>query len=72
MSTGIGHSHPLYIQTVYDQVQKIGFYSNSVINRLREQLAERLGRISGYDDYSLLRTILTRRSSCGLRSSEPV
>jgi acetylornithine aminotransferase len=49
----IGHSHPHYIQAVYDQVQKIGFYSNSVINRLQEQLAERLGKISGYEDYSL-------------------
>ncbi len=49
----IGHSHPHYIQAVYGQVQKIGFYSNSVINRLQEQLAERLGKISGYEDYSL-------------------
>lgn len=49
----IGHSHPHYIQAVYDQVQKIGFYSNSVINRLQEQLADRLGKISGYEDYSL-------------------
>lgn len=49
----IGHSHPHYIQAVYDQVQKIGFYSNSVINRLQEQLADCLGKISGYEDYSL-------------------
>lgn len=49
----IGHSHPHYVQAVYDQVQKIGFYSNSVINILQQQLAERLGKISGYEDYSL-------------------
>ena len=49
----IGHSHPHYVQAIYDQVQKIGFYSNSVINTLQQQLASRLGKISGYDDYSL-------------------
>ena len=49
----IGHSHPHYIEKVTEQLNKIGFYSNSVINRLQEQLAERLGRISGYDDYQL-------------------
>ena len=49
----IGHSHPHYIQKVTDQLQKIGFYSNSVINKLQVELAERLGRISGYDDYQL-------------------
>ena len=49
----IGHSHPHYIQKVTEQLQKIGFYSNSVINKLQVQLAERLGRISGYDDYQL-------------------
>ena len=49
----IGHSHPHYIEKVTEQLQKIGFYSNSVINQLQQQLAERLGRISGYDDYQL-------------------
>ncbi len=49
----IGHSHPHYIDCVYKQLQKIGFYSNSVINKLQEELAHRLGKISGYDDYSL-------------------
>ena len=49
----IGHSHPHYIQKVTDQLRQIGFYSNSVINRLQEQLAERLGKASGYDDYQL-------------------
>ena len=49
----IGHSHPHYIKKVTEQLQKIGFYSNSVINKLQQQLAERLGKISGYDDYQL-------------------
>ena len=49
----IGHSHPHYIDCVYKQLQKIGFYSNSVINTLQQELAERLGKISGYEDYSL-------------------
>lgn len=49
----IGHSHPHYIDSVYKQLQKIGFYSNSVINKLQEELAHRLGKISGYADYSL-------------------
>ena len=49
----IGHSHPHYIRKVTEQLNKIGFYSNSVINKLQQELAERLGRISGYDDYQL-------------------
>ena len=49
----IGHSHPHYIEKVTEQVGKLGFYSNSVINKLQAELAERLGRISGYDDYQL-------------------
>ena len=49
----IGHSHPHYIEKVTEQLQKIGFYSNSVINKLQVELAERLSRISGYDDYQL-------------------
>ena len=49
----IGHSHPHYISKVTEQLQNIGFYSNSVINKLQVQLAERLGKISGYDDYQL-------------------
>ncbi len=49
----IGHAHPHYIQKVYEQLQQLGFYSNSVINKLQVELAERLGRISGYDDYQL-------------------
>ena len=49
----IGHSHPHYIEKVTEQLQKIGFYSNSVINMLQVELAERLGKISGYDNYQL-------------------
>ena len=49
----IGHSHPHYIQKVTEQLQKIAFYSNSVVNKLQQELAERLGRASGYEDYQL-------------------
>ena len=49
----VGHSHPHYIQKVTEQLQKIGFYSNSVINKLQVEFAERLGKISGYEDYQL-------------------
>ena len=49
----IGHSHPHYVEQVSKQLQTIGFYSNSVQNRLQEKLAQRLGLISGYDDYQL-------------------
>jgi len=49
----IGHAHPHYIQKVTEQLQMLGFYSNSVINKLQVELAERLGRICGYDDYQL-------------------
>lgn len=49
----IGHCHPHYVEAVSRQVSLLGFYSNSVVNDLQQQLAERLGRISGYDDYQL-------------------
>jgi len=49
----IGHSHPHYINKVTEQLGRIGFYSNSVINQLQQQLAARLGKASGYDDYQL-------------------
>ena len=49
----IGHSHPHYIEKLTEQLNKIGFYSNSVINKLQVELAERLGKICGYDDYQL-------------------
>ena len=49
----IGHCHPHYVEMMTDQLNKLGFYSNSGINKLQQQLAERLGKISGYDDYQL-------------------
>jgi acetylornithine aminotransferase len=49
----IGHAHPHYVQAVSEQVARLGFYSNSVVNKLQQQLAERLGKASGYEDYSL-------------------
>ena len=49
----VGHSHPHYVQALKDQLDKIGFYSNSVRNPLQEELAARLGEVSGYPDYSL-------------------
>ncbi len=49
----IGHAHPKYVSAISDQVSRLGFYSNSVQNSLQRQLADRLGRLSGYDDYSL-------------------
>ena len=49
----IGHSHPHYIEKVSEQLSNLGFYSNSVVNKLQVELAERLGHISGYDDYQL-------------------
>ena len=49
----IGHTHPHYVEKISEQLSKIGFYSNAVINSLQVELAEKLGALSGYDDYSL-------------------
>lgn len=49
----IGHAHPHYVEAVSKQVATLGFYSNSVINKLQVELAERLGKASGYEDYQL-------------------
>jgi acetylornithine/N-succinyldiaminopimelate aminotransferase len=49
----IGHTHPHYVQRISDQLQKVGFYSNSVRIPLQEELAEKLGRVSGKDNYQL-------------------
>lgn len=49
----VGHSHPRYIAALKAQLDKIGFYSNSVRNPLQEKLARRIGEASGYGDYSL-------------------
>ena len=49
----IGHSHPHYVRKLTEQLQKIGFYSNSVKIPLQQELAEKLGELSGYADYQL-------------------
>lgn len=49
----VGHSHPYYVEKLTRQLNNLGFYSNSVINGLQKTLAEKLGKMSGYDDYSL-------------------
>ena len=49
----IGHAHPHYVESISRQVATLGFYSNSVVNKLQQQLAERLGKACGYEDYSL-------------------
>jgi acetylornithine aminotransferase len=49
----IGHSHPTYVKRISDQAAKLGFYSNSVVNTLQTEFAEKLGKASGYEDYDL-------------------
>ena len=49
----IGHAHPHYVEAISQQVARLGFYSNSVVNSLQRQLAERLGCACGYPDYRL-------------------
>lgn len=49
----VGHCHPHYARAMTEQLGKLGFYSNSVINPLQQQLAKRLGKACGYDDYQL-------------------
>jgi len=49
----VGHSHPHYIKRISEQLEKIGFYSNSVHNPLQVELADKLGRMSGCNDYQL-------------------
>ena len=49
----IGHSHPHYVKALSEQVERLGFYSNSVQNSLQWKLADKLGKLSGYEDYSL-------------------
>lgn len=49
----IGHCHPHYVDMLTKQLNTLGFYSNSVINTLQSQLAERLGQVCGYPDYQL-------------------
>jgi len=49
----IGHSHPHYVNKISEQLQNIGFYSNSVQNPLQKKFAQKLGQLSGYDDYQI-------------------
>ncbi|MFP3832041.1 aspartate aminotransferase family protein [Chryseobacterium sp. SIMBA_028] len=49
----IGHNHPHYQNKLKEQLEKISFYSNSVQNELQTELAEKLGKLSGYEEYSL-------------------
>lgn len=49
----VGHCHPHYVKMISEQLGKLGFYSNAVQNSLQKELAERLGKVCGYDDYSL-------------------
>jgi acetylornithine aminotransferase len=49
----IGHTHPHYVQRLQDQLHKVGFYSNSIKIPLQVELAEKLGRVSGKEDYQL-------------------
>lgn len=52
----IGHSHPYYVAKMTEQMSRIGFYSNSIIISGQEELAEKVGRVSGYSDYTLFLT----------------
>lgn len=49
----VGHAHPFFTGKLTNQIEKLIFYSNSVINKYQEELAEKLGKMSGYEDYSL-------------------
>jgi len=49
----IGHTHPHYVKRITDQLNKIAFYSNSIRIPLQQQLAEKLGTVSGKEDYQL-------------------
>jgi acetylornithine aminotransferase len=49
----VGHTHPKYVKSLSEQLSKIGFYSNSIQNPLQEELAQKLGKVSGCDNYNL-------------------
>ena len=49
----VGHAHPEYVSAISNQVATLGFYSNSVVNKLQQELAAKLGKASGYEDYYL-------------------
>jgi acetylornithine aminotransferase len=49
----IGHTHPHYVRRITEQLNKVAFYSNSVIISLQQELAEKLGKLSGKVDFQL-------------------
>lgn len=49
----IGHCNSHYVEALTEQLNRLGFYSNSVVNKLQVEFAERLGKVCGYDDYQL-------------------
>src|SRR5690242_13254677 len=49
----IGHSHPHYVERITEQLNKVAFYSNSIRNPFQEELAEKLGKVSGRENYQL-------------------
>ncbi len=49
----IGHTHPHYVSRITDQLNKVGFYSNSIRIPLQQELAAKLGKVSGREDYQL-------------------
>ena len=49
----VGHAHPNYVERIKNQLDNIAFYSNSVINNTQTELANKLGKLSGYQDYQL-------------------
>lgn len=49
----VGHTHPYYVAKLTEQLNKLGFYSNSVINKLQQELAQKMGEQCGYPDYFL-------------------
>lgn len=49
----IGHTHPHYVQRITEQIKQLGFYSNSIKIPLQHELAEKLGKLSGKNDYQL-------------------
>lgn len=49
----VGHTHPYYVAKVTDQLNKLGFYSNSIVNKLQQELADKLAEQCGYPDYHL-------------------
>src|SRR5690606_32750999 len=49
----VGHTHPYYVQKITEQLNNIAFYSNSVQIPIQKELAEKLGKLTGYEDYDL-------------------